>query len=83
MLALYRAALRLRRGHPGLAGEELPLAAGPGGVLHFERDAGFRCVVNLSGTAFALPTQRTTLLRSDPSEDDLLPPDAAAWYLAR
>jgi alpha-glucosidase len=83
MLELYRTALRIRRTHPGLAGEELTWLASPPGTLVFERGAGLRCAVNLSGAAVPLPTARTTLLRSDAGDEDPLPPDAAAWYVGR
>jgi alpha-glucosidase len=82
-LELYRAALRIRREHPGLAGKELRWLPAPDGVLHFERDAGLRCAVNLSCAPFTLPASRATLLRSDAGDEQLLPPDAAAWYVVR
>lgn len=85
MLELYRAALRLRGDRPGLAGEGFGWLPAPDGILHFERDAGLRVVVNLSADPFALPASRTDLLRSDApvggAARDLLPPDAAAWYV--
>lgn len=88
MLELYRAALHIRRTHPGLAGEELRWLPGPEGMLVFERGAGLVCAVNLSAAALALPVSRTTLLRSDGGDEDVLdedvlPPDAAAWYVVR
>ena len=46
-LSMYRAALALRRRHPGLAGTSLRWVDAPADVLHFERDRGFRCLVNL------------------------------------
>ena len=52
-------------------------------MLVFERGAGLVCAVNLSAAAFALPVSRTTLLRSDGGDEDVLPPDAAAWYVVR
>jgi alpha-glucosidase len=81
MLSLYRQALGLRNGHPGLAGEAFAWLPAPERVLLFERAAGLRCAVNLSGAPFPLPATRATLLRSDSGDPDLLPPDAAAWYL--
>ena len=56
MLALYRAALALRHAHPGLAGEAFRWMPAPAGVLAFERDAGFACIVNISRRAVPLPT---------------------------
>ncbi|HSW42573.1 MAG TPA: glycoside hydrolase family 13 protein [Patescibacteria group bacterium] len=82
-LELYRTALRVRRAHSGLAGEELAWLASPPGTLVLERGAGLRCAVNLSDGALPLPRPRTTLLRSDDGDGDLLPPDAAAWYVVR
>jgi alpha-glucosidase len=80
MLELYRRALAVRRTHAGLAGEALAWLAAPDGVLCFERDAGLRCIVNLSASPISLPAS-VTLLRSDDGDEDTLPPDAAAWYL--
>jgi alpha-glucosidase len=81
MLSLYRAALEIRRSSPGLAGESLRWVEAPAGVLAFEREAGFRCVVNISEAQVALPAGFDVLLRSDhgAAADDPLPPDAAAW----
>jgi len=81
MLALYRAALRLRRAHPGLAGERLLRVPAPDGVLALERDAGLRCLVNIAGEPVAIPAGSRVLLRSDTgaADGDPLPRDAAAW----
>ncbi|WP_240501241.1 DUF3459 domain-containing protein, partial [Streptomyces neyagawaensis] len=48
MLQLYRTALRLRRTHPGLTGEEFRWLDSPEGTLLFERGEGLLCTVNLS-----------------------------------
>lgn len=61
---LYRAALRIRRTHPGLTGEELRWLPGPPGVLFFEREDGFRCAVNIAGHGYRLPGIRTMLVAS-------------------
>ena len=88
MLTLYRAALAIRRAHPGLAGERLAIAPSPPGVLALERDGGFRCVVNVSGDPLAIPAGMRVLLRSvaadpadygDAGDAAPLPRDAAAW----
>jgi alpha-glucosidase len=81
MLTLYRRALGLRRGHPGLAGMTLRWADGAPGILAFERGGGFRCVVNLSGGAVPLPAGARALIRSDAqaAAGDPLQPDEAAW----
>jgi alpha-glucosidase len=80
MLSLYRAALRLRRSLPGLAGDAFHWLPTPKGTLHLERGDGFRCVVNLSGRPIRLPPGTEPLLASAALRRGLLPPDAAAWY---
>jgi len=82
MLALYRQALRLRRFHPGFAGDAFRWRPSPEGTLVFERGLGVCCAVNLSADPLALPAGRTTLLASGPLADDRLPVDAAAWFVA-
>ncbi|MEJ3652766.1 glycoside hydrolase family 13 protein [Actinomycetes bacterium KLBMP 9759] len=78
MLALYRAALRIRRTElSGVDGMSwLPSADG---VLAFDRGGGFRCVVNLSAQPVPLPPHTAVLLVSAPLQDGALPGDAAAW----
>jgi alpha-glucosidase len=85
MLALYRAALALRYAHPGLPGGDFHWLPAPAGVLAFERDAGFRCVVNISGGPLSLPAGFVVLLRSDrgAAPGDPLPANATAWLVAR
>jgi alpha-glucosidase len=78
-LELYRAALRIRRTHPGLAGNGLRWLPSPPGTIAFERDAGLRCVVNVDGAPLALPPGATVLLASEPLGDGPLPPGASAW----
>jgi alpha-glucosidase len=84
MLELYRAALRIRRRSPGLAGEHIHWLPAPDGVLLFERQPGFRCLVNLSAEPYRLSPGSRTLLRSDAGAEEGadLPPDAAAWLEA-
>jgi alpha-glucosidase len=82
-LELYRAAVRLRRDHPGLAGEDLRWLPSPAGTLHFERGDGFRCALNLSDAPWALPAVATILLASEMPWTGLLAPDTAAWYAPR
>ncbi len=81
MLSLYRAALAIRRRHPGLAGETVRWLPAPGGALVCERGEGFACAVNLSASRLRLPAGAKVLLRSDAdaAEGADLPPDAAAW----
>ncbi|KAA2256018.1 glycoside hydrolase family 13 protein [Solihabitans fulvus] len=86
MLALYRAALRLRRAEPGLGdgdGELRWSASAADGVLAFDRPPGLRCVVNLSPAPIPLPANESVLLASAPLAGDRLPPDTAAWLRVR
>jgi alpha-glucosidase len=77
--ALYRAALALRRGLPGLAGEDLTWDDGAGqDVLAFRRGPGFRCVVNLGPEPVPLAGWGEVRLASDRTAD-ALPPDTAVW----
>jgi alpha-glucosidase len=78
-LALYRAALRLRRAETDLWGGDLRWLDAPAGVLAFGRGARFACVVNLSAVPVALPPHEQVLLASRALVDGRLPPDAAAW----
>ncbi len=84
MLALYRAALELRRQHPALGDGTLDWCEPHRpGVLEFTRAPGFRCVVNLSGDPIELPAGANVLLSSVAVAGGLLPPDAAAWLEAQ
>ncbi|HEY5834010.1 glycoside hydrolase family 13 protein [Streptomyces sp.] len=76
MLQLYRSALRLRRTHPGLRGEEFRWLDSPDGTLLFERGNGLLCAVNLSDQPVPLPDTCSPLLTSGPlSKNGLIPPD--------
>jgi alpha-glucosidase len=82
MLALYQAALRIRRDRVGSGppdGDALTWLAADSDVLAFERPGGFGCVVNLGRQATALPSHQAVLLASGPLADGQLPPDTAAW----
>ncbi|MFJ9631936.1 glycoside hydrolase family 13 protein [Streptomyces sp. NPDC101175] len=79
MLELYRTALRIRREHPSLGDGTLTWLDAPDGVLAFQRDPGFLCVVNLSTEPYPLPEHTSILLTSEPVEDGRLAPDQAAW----
>jgi alpha-glucosidase len=81
MLHLYRAALHIRREHPGLAGSGFQWIDDEAGPLHFERDAGLACLVNLSAAPIALPPGAGLVLASAPVIGGELPVDAAAWYV--
>jgi alpha-glucosidase len=79
-LRLYQGALRLRHELPALGDGTLTWVASPADVLHFRREPGFVCVVNLSASSFALPPHRRVLLASAPlSADKRLASDSAAW----
>ena len=82
MLALYRRALGLRRSQPGLAGGAFRWLGTPRGVLAFERDGGFRCVVNLSAREVPIPAGAAVLVRSGRgAPGSPLAPDEAAWLV--
>jgi len=87
VLQLYRDALAIRRAHPALGDgtmrwiERAPDGAAYGaGVLAFERDPGFVCVVNMSAEDVALPAGTTLVLASSPLADPTtLPPETTGW----
>ena len=78
-LGLYRAALRLRRTHPGFRGDSFRWLSSPAGTFLFARGAGLVCAVNLSVGAMPLPADATVLLASAPVRDGALDPGTAAW----
>jgi len=80
MLALYRRSIALRRADQGFASDAFCWVEAPPGVLLFERGAGFRCAVNMSDVAVALPAGRLTLLATHARADGVLPPDGAEWF---
>jgi alpha-glucosidase len=79
MLTLYRRALRLRRGEPGLGDGAMSWLDSAPQVLSFARSGGFACVVNLSTAPVPLPAHTGVLLASGALDGDLLPPDTAVW----
>ncbi len=79
MLALYRAALAIRKSLPALGDGTLTWLDAPDGVLAFGRAGGFACVVNISAGHVPLPAHEEILLASGPLQDGKLPPDTAAW----
>ena len=81
MQSLYRTALELRRSTAAFAGGGLEWLPAPEGCLAFRRPGGLVCLVNLSGTAVALP-EAQVLLASAECGDGALPADAAAWLVA-
>ncbi|MEU4394176.1 glycoside hydrolase family 13 protein [Kribbella sp. NPDC023855] len=79
-LALYKAALRIRREHEALGEGRLVWDQdAPEGVLSFSRDPGFRCVVNLGDEPIDLPEYTAVLLSSEPLPDNKLPVDTTVW----
>jgi alpha-glucosidase len=83
-LHLYRAALRLRRGHPALGRGTLRwLSPEDSAVLCFARDPGFILAVNFGPDPAPLPVHREILLASGSIPDStVLPSDTAAWLSA-
>ncbi|MFG2889421.1 glycoside hydrolase family 13 protein [Streptomyces sp. NPDC048248] len=84
-LELYRAALTLRRTHPGLgAGESVEWLEAPDGVLAFRRPGGLVCTVNTTGAPVRLDTPGRMLLgsRQLAATGDVfdLPADTAVWW---
>ena len=79
VLALYRAALLVRRSSPALGDGDLSWLDSDDGVLAFAREPGFVCVVNVSAGPVPLP-EGSVLLASGPlTADGLLPVDTAIW----
>ncbi|MET7342635.1 glycoside hydrolase family 13 protein [Streptomyces sp. NPDC087866] len=80
-LALYRAALRLRRAHraPDPAAPPVWLSAPGAPVLAFRRGE-LACAVNLGAEPVRMPGR--PLLSSGPLDGGALPPDTAVWFLA-
>ncbi|WBU37505.1 glycoside hydrolase family 13 protein [Homoserinibacter sp. YIM 151385] len=79
MLALYRAALRIRRERADLRGGELHWLELGDDVIAFVRGDGTLSVTNLGARAVDLPAHHRILLASTPLEDSTLPPDSTAW----
>jgi len=80
-LSLYRAALRIRHGHPALGDGTVTWLDTPNGVLAFAREPGFGCLVNLSDGPTALPDGASVLLTSGAlTVDGLVPSDVAVWF---
>ncbi|NEC63076.1 glycoside hydrolase family 13 protein [Streptomyces sp. SID9727] len=80
-LALYRAALRLRRAHPAPDPAAPPVwLSEPGAPVLAFRRGELTCAVNLGDAPVRTPGR--PLLSSGPLDGDALPPDTAAWFLA-
>jgi alpha-glucosidase len=80
MLALYRAALRIRRDIAAIDAADIEwLDLGPD-ALAFRRGDGFLCITNFADQALALPSGAELLLASEElSPQGELPPDSTAW----
>jgi alpha-glucosidase len=79
MLSAYRAAIELRRSHPGFAGDAVEWFGAPPGCLAFRRSGStLVCALNASTAPVPLPPGEV-LLASGPLESGELPPDTAAW----
>ena len=97
-LAQYRAMLRLRHAHPGLADDSvLALPTSADGVLVVERGRGFSCVVNCGDSTVVSPVRGRVLVASDAGvaaavdggvadmekgDRIILPPSTGAWIQA-
>jgi alpha-glucosidase len=84
MLALYTAALSLRRKDPALSGD-LEWLDMPAGSLAFRREGGMVCVLNTTNSAVDLPAgyaPEDVVLASVPLLDGRLAGDAAVWLAA-
>jgi alpha-glucosidase len=83
MLALYRAALRIRRRHPALGTSTMNWLSSPANTLAFERGPGFVCVVNLDSLPITFPARHAVLCASGPVQPTdaglVVPADTAAW----
>ncbi len=79
-LALYRTALAERRANPALGDGGLSWVEGlPEGVLAFDREPGFRCVVNFGPEPYSLPEDAEALVASGDVSAGVLGADEAVW----
>jgi alpha-glucosidase len=83
MLALYREALRWRHREPALGDGPLQWRATPNGVLHFTRDPGFACLVNVAAAPQPLPAGIAALLSGPLTSAGELPANSTAWVITR
>jgi alpha-glucosidase len=77
-LALYQAALHIRRKHPDLGEGTLRWADSPADQLTFTRGDALTCRVNFGEHDLSL-RDGTVLLSSGPLRQGKLPPDTAVW----
>ncbi len=79
-LSLYRAVLAERRRNPALGDGTLSWVADvPDGVLAFDREPSFRCVVNFGPDPYELPADAEILLASGDPSVRTLGVDEAVW----
>lgn len=79
-LSLYRAVLAERHRNPALGDGGLSWVDDvPVGVLAFDREPGFRCVVNFGPTAYDLPDGAEVLVASGDPSSRVLGVDEAVW----
>ncbi|MFT4283498.1 MAG: glycoside hydrolase family 13 protein [Protaetiibacter sp.] len=79
MLALYRAAIAVRRESHDLRSESLSWLDLGEQAIAFRRGDGTLVVANLGSTPLALPPHRELILGSAPLAGDELPPDSTVW----
>lgn len=76
----YRSALAERRRNPALGDGSLAWNDdAPAGVLSFDREPGFRCVVNFGPDDYELPADAEILLTSGAAGSRVLGVDEAVW----
>ncbi|GAA0403918.1 glycoside hydrolase family 13 protein [Microbispora corallina] len=86
-LALYRAALTMRREHPGLGDGTLTWLDGPRGTLAFTRGHGFTFLMNMTPEWVEIGPAPGELLLASGGPDTAggvvrLAPDSATWWAA-
>ena len=82
MLNLYRAALRLRHGHPALGDGDLEWLDLGQEVLAFRREPSFLFMLNFLNEPVQLPPDHQVVLTSGPILDNALPAHTAVWLTA-
>ena len=79
-LSLYRTVLAERRANPALGDGGLSWVEDvPAGVLAFDREPGFRCVVNFGPGSYALPADAEVLVASADATAGIVGVDEAVW----
>lgn len=79
-LSLYRAALAERRRNPALGDGTISWNSDvPASVLSFDREPGFRCVVNFGPDPYELPADAEVLVASGDPAARTLGVDEAVW----